>query len=129
MNLVEPPYQQTSVSKAKVEGRVLDLILQGFERTQHLLGIFSASQAQTSFVITQHNFPSVKNHFSLKMNIHAKERNGVGFLPELLWAEFIAVQNPHFCCHKPNCSLRPAHFHIRFLAIDSCAERVSQECR
>lgn len=108
---------------------MLDLILQGCERTQHPLGTFSASQAQTSFVITQYNFPSVKNHFSLKMNIHARERNGAGFLPELLWAEFMAVQDPHFCCHKPNRPLRPAHFHIRFPAIDSCVERVAQECR
>lgn len=38
---------QICVSKAQVEGKVLDLILQDLEGTKPALGKFSASQAQT----------------------------------------------------------------------------------
>lgn len=54
---------------------------------------------------------------------------GLVFSPNCCGQSFMAVQDPHFCCHKPNRPLRPAHFHIRFPAIDSCVERVAQECR
>lgn len=56
--------------------------------------------------------------------MRAKESKGFDFLPEKLWAAFIAMQGHHFRYHKPNSS---ADFRICFLAIDSCTESAPRD--
>lgn len=61
-----------SVSKAAVEGKVWDWILQDLEGIQPSSGKFDAFQVQKSFQSSLYAFMSVKNHSKFEVNTRAK---------------------------------------------------------